>query len=99
MGVTPSRNRAFTIVVSVLVALAAIPVLVLVAASGAPTTTVLAVILASVPVVPLVLFYLWLDRYEPEPRTLLFLALTWGAFVACFAAIGLVLNVHMRRYN
>lgn len=89
MGVTPSRNRAFTIVVSVLVALAAVPVLILVAASGAPTTTVLAVILASVPVVPLVLFYLWLDRYEPEPRTLLFLALTWGAFVACFAAIGL----------
>jgi RsiW-degrading membrane proteinase PrsW (M82 family) len=87
MGVKPPRNRAFTIVVSVLVALAAVPVLILVAASGAPTHTVLAVVLASVPVVPLVLFYLWLDRYEPEPKVLLSLALTWGAFVACFAAI------------
>jgi RsiW-degrading membrane proteinase PrsW (M82 family) len=87
MGVKPRRNSAFTIVVSVLVALAAIPVLILVAASGAPAHTILAVILASVPVVPLVLFYLWLDRYEPEPRGLLLLALTWGAFVACFAAI------------
>ena len=87
MGVKPPRNRAFTIVVSVLVALAAVPVLILVSVSGAPTHTVLAVVLASVPVVPLVLFYLWLDRYEPEPKALLSLALTWGAFVACFAAI------------
>ena len=87
MGVTSPRNRAFTIVVSVLVALAAIPVLILVAASGAPAQVVLAVILASVPVVPLVMFYLWLDRYEPEPRVLLSLALAWGAFVACFAAL------------
>ena len=87
MGVTPPRNRAFMIVVSALVALAAIPVLILVAASGAPTHVVLAVVLASVPVLPLVLGYLWLDRYEPEPRGLLALALTWGAFVACFAAL------------
>ncbi|WGL51579.1 PrsW family intramembrane metalloprotease [Nocardioides sp. BP30] len=100
MGVKPPRNRAFTIVVSVLVALASIPVLIIVAASGAPTHTVLAVILASVPVVPLVLFYLWLDRYEPEPRLLLALAMTWGAFVACFAAIvlegvgGVVTGLH-----
>ena len=87
MGVTPPRNRAFMIVVSVLVALAAIPVLIIVAASGAPTHVVLAVVLASVPVVPLVLCFLWLDRYEPEPRGLLALALTWGAFVACFVAL------------
>jgi RsiW-degrading membrane proteinase PrsW (M82 family) len=75
------------IVVSVLVALAAIPVLILVAASGAPAHVALAVVLASVPVVPLVLCYLWLDRYEPEPRGLLALALAWGAFVACFVAL------------
>jgi len=91
MGVTAGyrapRNRAFTIVVSVLVALASVPVLILVAASGAPAHTVLAVVLASVPVVPLVLLYLWLDRYEPEPRLLLALGLLWGAFVACFVAL------------
>jgi len=87
MGVKPTRNRAFMIVVSVLVALAAIPVLILVAVSGAPTHVVLAVVLASVPVVPLVLCFLWLDRYEPEPPGLLALALAWGAFVACFVAL------------
>jgi RsiW-degrading membrane proteinase PrsW (M82 family) len=87
MGAKRPRYRAFTIIVSVLVALAAIPVLVIIAASGAPTPTVVAVILASVPVVPLVLFYLWVDRYEPEPRFLLGLGLAWGAFVACFAAL------------
>lgn len=87
MGVEPLRNRAFTIIVSVLVAMAAVPVLIIVAASGAPAQTVVAVVLASVPVVPLVLLYLWLDRYEPEPRGLLALGLTWGAFVACLAAL------------
>ena len=45
MGVKPPRNRAFMIVVSVLVALAAIPVLILVAVSGAPTHVILAVVL------------------------------------------------------
>ena len=87
MGVTPPRNRAFMIVVSVLVALAAVPVLILVAVSGAPAHVILAVVLASVPVVPLVLCFLWVDRYEPEPRGLLALALAWGAFVACLVAL------------
>jgi RsiW-degrading membrane proteinase PrsW (M82 family) len=87
---TAHRRRSgtvFTVVVSLVVALAAIPMLLIIALSGAPRTLVVATILAALPVVPLVACYLWLDRYEPEPRGLLALGLLWGAFVACFAAV------------
>jgi len=40
-----------------------------------------------VPVGPLVACYLWLDRYEPEPRSLLAAGLLWGGFVATAAAL------------
>lgn len=90
-GWTTTRRRrsgvAFTVVVSVVVALAALPMVLIIAVSGAPSTLVVATVLAAVPVVPLVAAYLWLDRYEPEPRGLLALGLLWGAFVACFAAV------------
>jgi RsiW-degrading membrane proteinase PrsW (M82 family) len=36
---------------------------------------------------PLVGCYLWLDRYEPEPRHQLALGLVWGGFVATAAAL------------
>jgi RsiW-degrading membrane proteinase PrsW (M82 family) len=80
-------SRAFTVVVCLLVGLGAIPILLVVALSSAPAITVLATVLAAVPVVPLVLCFLWLDRYEPEPRRLLLMALLWGAFAATFGAL------------
>jgi RsiW-degrading membrane proteinase PrsW (M82 family) len=80
-------SRAFTVVVAVLVGLAAIPMLLVVALSSAPAITILATVMAAVPVVPLVLCFLWLDRYEPEPRSLLLMALLWGAFAATFGAL------------
>jgi protease PrsW len=80
-------TRAFTVVVSVLVALGAIPMLLIIALSSAPTIAVVATALAAVPVVPLVLTFVWLDRYEPEPRRLLLAGLLWGAFVATFGAL------------
>ena len=67
--------------------LCALPILLVVAISSAPAITVLAAVLAAVPVLPLVLAYLWLDRYEPEPRRLLLMGLLWGAFAATFAAL------------
>jgi protease PrsW len=86
--VGPRRDsRAFTIVVILLVCLGALPMLLIIALSSAPATSVLATLLAAVPVVPLVLCYLWLDRYEPEPRRLLLLGLLWGAFAATFGAL------------
>ena len=82
------RNSiAFTVVVTVAVTLGALLTLVLLALSGAPGTTVLAVALAAVPVGPVLAVYLWLDRYEPEPRALLVSGLAWGAFVATMAAL------------
>jgi RsiW-degrading membrane proteinase PrsW (M82 family) len=78
---------AFTVVVSVLVVLGGAGMLLVLALSGAPRTMVLATVLATVPVVPLVACYLWLDRYEPEPRRLLAAGLLWGGFVATAVAI------------
>lgn len=88
MAAGPRRDsRAFTVVVIVLVCLGALPMLLIIAFSSAPAIAVLATLLAAVPVVPLVLCYLWLDRYEPEPRRLLLLGLLWGAFAATFGAL------------
>lgn len=84
----PRRDsRAFTVVVIVLVCLGALPMTLIIALSSAPAIAVLATVLAALPVVPLVLCYLWLDRYEPEPRRLLLLGLLWGAFAATFGAL------------
>ncbi|WP_460714551.1 PrsW family intramembrane metalloprotease [Nocardioides dilutus] len=80
-------SRAFTVIVCILVGLGAIPMLLVVALSSAPAITILATVMAAVPVVPLVLCFLWLDRYEPEPRRLLLMGLLWGAFAATFGAL------------
>ena len=80
-------NVVFAVLVTVLVCAGALPVLFLLAMSGAPTSLLLAVVLAALPVGPLVACYLWLDRYEPEPRWLLALGLLWGGFVATAGAL------------
>jgi len=74
-------------VVTLLVGLGALAILALLALSGAPGSLALATVLAALPVGPLVACYLWLDRYEPEPRTLLAAGLLWGCFVATAAAL------------
>jgi RsiW-degrading membrane proteinase PrsW (M82 family) len=43
--------------------------------------------LAAIPVFPVVAAYLWLDRYEAEPASLLAFAFAWGAGVATFGAL------------
>ena len=78
---------AFTVVVTVLVVLGAAGMLLVLALSGAPRTLVLATVLATIPVGPLIVCYMWLDRYEPEPRRLLAAGLLWGGFVATGVAI------------
>jgi protease PrsW len=86
----PGKRRdtiAFTVVVTVLVVLGAAGMLLVLALSGAPRTLALATVLATIPVVPLVVCYMWLDRYEPEPRRLLAAGLLWGGFVATAVAI------------
>jgi RsiW-degrading membrane proteinase PrsW (M82 family) len=87
MPVARRDSIAFTVVVTVLVTLGALPILVIIALSGAPGSMVVATALAALPVGPLVGCYLWLDRYEPEPRWLLAFGLLWGGFVATAAAL------------
>lgn len=67
--------------------LGALVMLVILAFAGAPAIVLLATGLAALPVGPLVAAFLWLDRYEPEPRLLLAGALAWGAFVATATAL------------
>lgn len=78
---------AFTTWVGVFVFAGAGVMALVLAAAGAPHALAIGVVLAALPVGPLVGIYLWLDRYEPEPRSLLLLGLGWGAFVATSAAI------------
>jgi len=48
---------------------------------------VVAVLLAAIPAPLLVAAYLWLDRYEPEPRRFVAAALLWGAVIATSFAL------------
>ncbi len=56
-----------------------------------PVGTGIGFVLASVAMTIVVLAYLWLDRWEPEPPRLLVLAFIWGASVAVLVSIGLEL--------
>ena len=82
-----NENVVFTAVVSAIAAVAAVPIALVIALSGGGATVVVAAIFALVPVGPLIGCYLWLDRYEPEPRSLLVTGLAWGAFVATLLAL------------
>ncbi len=84
-------NAAFTVVVALVMLLCAVGMGFILLLSGAPAALVVGVVLAALPVTPLIAAYLWLDRYEPEPRSLLVLGLGWGAFVA--TAVALLLQV------
>jgi protease PrsW len=84
-------SAAFTIVVSVVLFIGAAGMGLVLLLSGAPGALVTGLVLASIPVAPLIWVYMWLDRYEPEPRSLLVLGLGWGAFVATSAALVLQL--------
>ncbi|GAB4011493.1 PrsW family intramembrane metalloprotease [Nocardioides ultimimeridianus] len=87
MPAAPRDSVAFTVVVTVAVALGACGVLLLLALNDAPTTTFVATVLAALPVGPLVAAYAWLDRYEPEPKRLLAFGLLWGACAATAVAV------------
>jgi protease PrsW len=78
---------AFTIVVTVVMLFGAAGMGLVLLLSGAPGALVVGLLLALIPVGPLIAVYMWLDRYEPEPRSLLVMGLGWGAFVATTGAL------------
>ena len=84
-------SAAFTIVVTVVMLIGAAVMGLVLLLSGAPGALVVGLVLAALPVAPLIACYMWLDRYEPEPRSLLVLGLGWGAFVATSGALVLQL--------
>src|SRR6476646_7656906 len=94
MPAAPATRRsgvAFTIVVSVVMFLGACLMALVLLMSSAPGALVVGVVLAAGPVAPLIACFVWLDRYEPEPRSLLIMGLGWGAFVATSSALVLQL--------
>jgi RsiW-degrading membrane proteinase PrsW (M82 family) len=85
-----SRRRGgvvFTVSVSVALVLGAAVMALVLLGSGAPKALAIGLVLAALPVGPLIASFLWLDRYEPEPIGLLAFALGWGALVATAAAL------------
>lgn len=87
MPAAPRSGIAFTVVVTVLTVLGGGLMMLVIALSGAPGSLAVATLLAALPVGPLVGCYLWLDRYEPEPRGLLATGLLWGGLVATAGAV------------
>jgi protease PrsW len=90
----PQRRRSWLLIVtSIVLGVGAVAMAGTFLVLGEPGAVALGVILAALPVPLLVWFYLWLDRYEPEPRRYLVAGLGWGAVVATtlgvlFTALG-----------
>ena len=82
-----THSATFTVLVSLALLVGALVMGAVLLLSGAPFALVVGTVLAAAPVLPVVGCYLWLDRYEPEPRSLLALGLGWGAFVATALAL------------
>ncbi|HET6152970.1 MAG TPA: PrsW family intramembrane metalloprotease [Marmoricola sp.] len=83
-----SRSTVFfTVVVGAVMLLGALIMAAILFAAGAPQAVAVGVVLAALPFGPVIGCYLWLDRYEPEPKSLLLLGLGWGAFVATTLAL------------
>ena len=87
MPVRRPDNVVFTTIVWGIAGLAAVPLSLLLLMEGGGPVVLVATLLALLPVGPLLACYLWLDRYEPEPRSLLAAGLAWGALVATMAAV------------
>jgi RsiW-degrading membrane proteinase PrsW (M82 family) len=77
----------FTVLVSLAMLVGAAIMCVVLVLSNAPSALAIGVVLAALPVGPVIMCFLWLDRYEPEPTRLLVMAFGWGALVATAAAL------------
>lgn len=89
----PRRPRLLSALVStalvVLLAGCGLETFAAIAGETGPAGLVGGTLLAAVPVFPVVAVFLWLDRYEAEPTSLLVFAFAWGAGVATFGALAI----------
>jgi len=84
----PSPVRKVGAPLAVIVALGTVAALILTLITAVnPGGAALGFVLATTAMALVVLCYLWLDRWEPEPPRLLILAFLWGASVAVVASI------------
>jgi RsiW-degrading membrane proteinase PrsW (M82 family) len=84
-------NAVFVAVLSCAMLVGAAVMSLALLSTDAPSALAVGVLLAALPVGPVIASFLWLDRYEPEPVPLLVTAFGWGALVATAAALVLQL--------
>ena len=84
----PAKVRKVGAPLGVIIALgtAVALILVLITATN-PVGAVIGIVLTTAAIVVVLLAYLWLDRWEPEPPRLLVFAFLWGASVAIVVSI------------
>jgi RsiW-degrading membrane proteinase PrsW (M82 family) len=85
-----SGSQVLLILGFVLIGVCALVITPVVLVATGPTAFVVGLLFAVVPVAPLLAYFAWLDRHEPEPGGLLVFAFGWGAVVATLGS--LVLN-------
>lgn len=87
----PVPRRAGTVVLAVIGFLVLSVVLLLVVRYLlivlGPTALLVAIVLAAIPLIVVLLFIRWIDRWEPEPRSALLFAFLWGAGASVFIAL------------
>jgi RsiW-degrading membrane proteinase PrsW (M82 family) len=84
-------NTLFTVLVALAMLLGACVMALVLLLANAPGALAIGVVLAALPVGPVIASFVWLDRYEPEPVPFLVMAFGWGALVA--TAVALVLQL------
>jgi protease PrsW len=83
----PKRVRKVGAPLAVLIVLGTITGLIVIVLTALnPVSTAVGFVLSSVAMTVVVLAYMWLDRWEPEPPRLLVLAFLWGASVGVIVA-------------
>ena len=84
----PRRARAVGAPIGVLIALGTVAGLLVIGLTAVnPVGTAVGFVLSTVALSVVVLAYLWLDRFEPEPPRLLVFAFVWGASVAIVVSL------------
>jgi RsiW-degrading membrane proteinase PrsW (M82 family) len=90
--VLPRRIRKVGAPIGVIILLGLIAGLIVIGLTALnPVGTGIGFVLSSLAMTVVILAYLWLDRWEPEPPRLLILAFLWGASVAVIVSIVLSL--------
>jgi RsiW-degrading membrane proteinase PrsW (M82 family) len=81
------RRWLWRAVVTTVLLLCGLASLLAIGTATGPVGFVVGVVLGAIPVLVVVAAFLWLDRYEAEPTSLLLFAFGWGAAVATLVAL------------